>query len=88
MRHTPYGRYNPQLCEFYFTSEHKEAYDSTGHHIEHPMRVIIKGPKLLVVYNDDSEIVYLDEETLESVTIEAKWRFRFAMRWIKTNDSA
>ena len=86
MRYTPFGKYEPQIREFYFTSTHKEAYDSTGHHIEHAMRVMARDSQLLAVHNDELEKVYLDEETLESVTLEAKWRFKFAMEWIKEVD--
>lgn len=95
MLKTPFGCLNTSLREFEFTSTHKCPIDSEGYHVDFPLKVLMRsmteeGPiKLASVYNEeDSQTVYLDEETLDLVHTEAKLRFQLAIEFLRNEEGA
>ena len=93
MLKTPFGILNFAQREFEFTSTHKCPIDSEGYHVEFPLNVLMKarsseGPIGIVsVYNqEDSNTVYLDNETLQNVRTEGKLRFKFATNFARERE--
>ena len=81
------GNYFPGLKTFEFVSQNRDRIDVSGHFVEERINVLMKledgRMQIQKIYDDDFKPIWLSEETLAQVHLEAKARCYFAYEELK-----